>query len=534
MASEKGDMQQDTDSLPPHYASSEVYSDSPPPAYKKTSTVRLQITRVVCFTILTMGLLVGVFTLAHTYVIRHTHCNCETAAEQLPAVSASLVQHLPHDVPGNDIDAAPEPARPDVEVPLDQEEIEEDIMLAEEAAEEESDGLQDLGNPPKNVKLPVNMLLGNPALAGKDVQCKVEKKIQNLGNGVFSKTIMVTCEDDGEDETTEKDAPISPLESMGPMRAFPRPPMSMLAPILKMMAARANARMQNQISPKVVFSRMPMPGSSPFPKHLGGPIQTMPPKMSIMPMPSAENFNSKMISGPPMHMPIPRFNQMRSNIIPMPFLPPNMIRPKMINEDDQNDRRPHNMLFREDFHRENGPINIPESPFNSIRIEEAVEPRDEIEEVIIENESPVQVMRGMPPQIPDAIKEIVSSIMNREGQQSDSRRNMPVIAIKAIPQTFTTDENSTPNQIRLPFPFRPMKIMNARQARKLNIMEPIRDGSISQIHGIPPMNMEPVVMPEAGGRALESPVTIPSPPEMQPLRFFPGAGLVRIPVPLRA
>ena len=29
--SEKGDLPQDTDSLPPNYASSEVFTDSPPP-----------------------------------------------------------------------------------------------------------------------------------------------------------------------------------------------------------------------------------------------------------------------------------------------------------------------------------------------------------------------------------------------------------------------------------------------------------------------------------------------------------------------
>ena len=31
MASEKGDLPQDTDSLPPHYATSEAFTDSPPP-----------------------------------------------------------------------------------------------------------------------------------------------------------------------------------------------------------------------------------------------------------------------------------------------------------------------------------------------------------------------------------------------------------------------------------------------------------------------------------------------------------------------
>jgi len=530
MASEKGDLPHDTDSLPPHYATSEAYSDSPPPAYRKTSTVRLQITRMVCATILTAGLLIGVFSLAHTYVTRPCDCSQVQMQQQAPA-AAALVQHaavLP--LPGNDL-TAEQPQPLDVEMPAAAEEtIEEGSEEPENTIEEESDNLQNLDNEPKNVKLPVNMLLGNPALAGKDVQCKVEKKIQNLGNGIFSKTIMVTCEDDGkddEDETIKKEMPSSPFNQMGPMKAFPRPPISMLAPVLRMMAARANSRRQNSPSPKILLSRMPL---APFPRHFGKQL----PSFSRSEEPSSENEMRPLISEPP--MPFPGFNRFSSNIRPirLPFLTP-------MNDNEQNDR-PRNMLFREDLNRQEPVITMHQSlnggPLN--RFPQNEEPMSDIEdddeeEVVVKSESPMKVVRGFPPQIPEAIKDIISNIMKR-GEESGSKRNMPVIAIKAIPQAVSPNDNPH-QQIRLPFPFRPVKISSPRAARKLELgdeeFRPINSPPFPLPRGAIPSEMKPVIMPEAGGRALESPVTIPSAPEMSPMRFFPG-GLVRIPVPLRA
>merc|ERR1711887_369413 len=102
----------------------------------------------------------------------------------------------------------------DIPLPMDEEEIIEDA--AKKAIEEEADGLQNLAEEAKRVKLPIDMLLGNPALAGKDVQCKVEKKIQNLGGGILSKTIMVIC-DDNEDqpEETKSEIEVRPLGPVG-------------------------------------------------------------------------------------------------------------------------------------------------------------------------------------------------------------------------------------------------------------------------------------------------------------------------------
>jgi len=653
MSSEKGDLPQDNDSLPPHYASSEVYSDSPPPAYRKTNTVRLQITRIVCTTILLAGFLIGSFILAHTWVTNHSACDCDARAPNLPPMSASLIQAnvLPLDI-DNDIapkiELQPKGEEPivvevletekfdekksrqmDIDIPLNEEEINEDIEIAGRALEEEVEELQSLQEEnsqeePKNVKLPIDMLLGNPALAGKDVQCKVEKKIQNLGNGIFSKTIMVTCDDEDESSEPQKNKPINPFVSMGGMKRMPRPPMSLLAPILKMMSARANARLhkqqqhpQMQMMPKIMLARVPMTHMGRFPpRPFSGPFPPPPPQR--------ENFINfgrsneiEHINSEPQVPEMKMFQgKMRPNMIPMSFIPHNFMKPQHTEEHEQENHHhsgpPRNVLFREDFrrdrphfeqhsmeqehveedeeemmeqppmkvlrgfppHLESSPIKVirgfppqNESPIKIIRgfppqngspikivhgfppqnespmkVIHGLPPQNESPMKVIQgfppqNDSPMKVVRGFPPQIPDAIKEIVSSIMrrgnNREGKEDDT----PAIAIRAIPQAIATlEEGPQQHNIRLPFPFRPVKISGGRGARKLDLddneFHP-RNAPFPLPRGAIPTDMKPIVMPEAGGRALESPVTIPSPSEMPHMRFFPG-GLVRIPVPLRA
>merc|ERR1712121_171202 len=72
----------------------------------------------------------------------------------------------------------------DIDIPLNEEEIQADVEIAGRALEEEAEELQRLDEEEimdKKVKLPMDLLLGNPALTGKNVQCKVEKKVKNLG-----------------------------------------------------------------------------------------------------------------------------------------------------------------------------------------------------------------------------------------------------------------------------------------------------------------------------------------------------------------
>jgi len=243
------------------------------------------------------------------------------------------------------------------------------------------------------------------------------------------------------------------------------------------------------------------------------------------------------------------------NMIPFPFMAPRPMNFRPTEEDDaetfEQMPTPDNMLFREDFNRDE-----PHHPFNDVeehgfehpehQMNSAPEfpPQHEQEMNVVGSfhqpeERPIKIIRGVPPQIPEAIKEIVSSIMRRENEKhegSNAEEHMkPVIAIKAIPQIATINENEEPQPepMHLPFPFRPVKIIGGRGARKLDLNDeefqpnkipfPLPRGGIQS-------EMKPLIMLEAEGRALESPVTIPAPPDMSPnMRFFPG-GLVRIPL----
>jgi len=524
MASEKADLPHDTDSLPPHYASSEAFTDSPPPAYRKASTVRLQITRWICLTILLAGFLTGFFILAHSYLkLAHApqECHCPPSIELLPHTPEALVQAkaLPLELLGNkgempnmeafgngiEEDANSiqmEDARSrqmDIDIPLE-EEVMEDLAAAERTIEEEVNDLQSLTEdqsedqrdqeePPKDVKLPIDMLLGNPALAGKDVQCKVEKKIQNLGGGILSKTIMVIC-DDNEDqpEETKSEIEVRPLGPVGGS-SFPRPPLSLLAPIFQMMKNRAQARLQGQMKPKIVLRRLPQP-INPFQQHFNGP------------MPSARPFP----------FPVEDLSQERRSFpenLPFPGnFHPNM-QPHMadLHRPQEEQEAPKNMLFREDLN----------------------EPAFDEEPMMIQNDSPIRVIhQGSLPQFPEAIKQILSKIvsgreerMNEEHQENNNEGAMPhpehLISFKAFPESPRSIEDMAPpkSKMLLPFPFRAMKI-GSRGARKLNIHEEHPEDSFD--------------LPEAVPRAIPNPVTLPSHPD---LRFFPG-NFIRLNMPIKS
>jgi len=600
--SEKGDLHQDTDSLPPHYASSEVYSDSPPPAYRKTSTVRLQITKIVCLTILLGGFLIGSFILAHTYVQNQRSCNCEhNAASNLPPMSDALIQanvlpQLDNDLVAPKEEEPKESTEPlasddlqksrqiDIDIPLNEEEIQADVEMAGRALEEEVEELQRLDEEEKEVvdkkvKLPMDLLLGNPALTGKDVQCKVEKKIKNLGNGVFSRTIMVKCDDDDDNKTPQ-------LIRGGPMGFPPRPPMSFLAPILKMMASRAEARFQKEqehpqqqqvmpkIVPKIMVARLPISPMSAGPFPFPGPIHGSQ-MSSPMPEDRMIRHNNEEPKQAPRKIRIIQRSKpemriiqgsIRPNMIPFPFMGPRPMNFRPTEEEDaetfKQEPTSDNMLFREDFNNRDEP---PHHPFSDVEEHHGPEehhhehpmnmvpefpPQHEPEMNVVgpfhqPEERPIKIIRGVPPQIPDAIKEIVSSIMRRENEKHHDEGNnaeehmKPVIAIKAIPQIATINENEEPQQpagpMHLPFPFRPVKIIGGRGARKLDLndeeFQPANNLPFPLPRGAIPAEMQkPLNMLEAEGRALESPVTIPAPPDMAPnMRFFPG-GLVRIPL----
>lgn len=395
--------------------------------------------------------------------------------------------------------------------------------------------------------------------AGKDVQCKVEKKLQNLGGGVLSKTIMVTCDDeDSEEDSDNKPIIANPFEAMLGSRPMPRPPMSLLAPILKMMAARANARLQRQMKPKVMMRRFPQPigmnMNGPFPQpfnapypvsHFDGPMPFPPPMMNSGRQRMMENGPHQLRSFPE-PLPIPGNSIMHQNMRPMPFFPnqpPQEFRSREAPRIHFNDHMPHGhmeeqngeipqgMLFREDFDEDEHvrPVNEESGPI--FRPFPAPEP-EQVELNNEKNNMPIKVINGFPPQIPDAIKQIVSHIM-RNTNKRDGPENMPVIAIRAFPESQSIDSNQSPlkSKLSLPFPFRAVKMH--RGGRKLEDNdEPINRIPFPFPRGAIPAGMKPIVMPEAAGRALDSPVTLPSMQEISPLRFFPGR-LLRLPVPLR-
>merc|ERR1719427_1061171 len=153
----------------------------------------------------------------------------------------------------------------------------------------------------------------------------------------------------------------------------PRPPMSFIAPILKMMAARADARFEKQqqgpqmmpkIVPKIMVARLPIShmssgpfGPRPFPGAFG-PLS--PPHNHIMR--SNENDETeqprreiRIIQRSKPEMRIIQGN-IRPNMIPFPFMAPRPMNHQNVEEHEaetfEQGPPPHNMLFRGDFDRE--------------------------------------------------------------------------------------------------------------------------------------------------------------------------------------
>merc|ERR1719228_357660 len=123
----------------------------------------------------------------------------------------------------------------------------------------------------KKVRLPIDMILGNPALAGRDVNCEEERRQQPLGGGLVSQAIIVTCRDndDKDEEDDNEPRPSGPSMPLMPVPGARRisPPMSIIAPIMKLLASRAQNR-PDQPQPKI-SGPFPMPfRSSPFPPQM--------------------------------------------------------------------------------------------------------------------------------------------------------------------------------------------------------------------------------------------------------------------------
>ncbi|XP_018021495.1 uncharacterized protein LOC108677733 [Hyalella azteca] len=584
MASEKGDLPQDNESLPPNYASSEVYSDSPPPAYRKTSTVRLQMTRVVCITVLAAGFLTGMFILAHSWINTRNACDCDCrVAQNLPLQSASIMESSdipkianldstpaieiiesnamgPDDKDDKDEDGQSndysqidqESRQMDIPLPDDDVSTEQTESSNDDISEVEENGIQTAVNDNK-VKLPIDLLLGNPALAGRDVQCKVEKKIQNLGGGILSKTIMVTCDDDDEDDDDDSEGRqlINPFGADIGSPSPVAPPMSILAPILKMMAARAGARLQRQMQPQPVFHRLPQPFFQPIgvsvsgmgPRNFQGPFSNSIESSGPMPVPMMDSIavRGSINEGPANDFSQNR--QMPENSImgPMSFFNNEPMQQHYHHHFESEPRAPsfpnaenmrfepqgvRNPVFGGQFNREQEEDERPYSPEPIFRPFPPQQIAQE-ESTEVENTPPTRVIQGFPPQIPEAIKQIVSHIMRSSNKENSDK--VPVIAIKAIPRPLE-EESEPKSKLLLPFPFRAVK-MATRSGRTLDDEEGRLEGPFPLPRGAIPSGLQPIVMPEAAGRALDSPVSLPSLQELPAMRFFPGR-LLRLPVPL--
>merc|ERR1719481_1399454 len=127
--------------------------------------------------------------------------------------------------------------------------------------------------------------------------------------------------------------------------------MSFLAPILKMMAARANHRFQKQqqqqpqmmpkIVPKIMVARLPLSPMSagPFgPRPFSGPMGPISPprdhhivRSNEMPEPEQPRREIRVIQRSKPEMRIIQ-GKIRPNIIPFPFLPRAHMKPHMIEE----------------------------------------------------------------------------------------------------------------------------------------------------------------------------------------------------------
>ncbi|XP_076069555.1 uncharacterized protein LOC143041493 isoform X2 [Oratosquilla oratoria] len=400
---EKGDnMTPETVSLPPTYAPSETYTESPPPAYQKPRASWVQVVRMVCMTVLAAAFLIGFFILTSAWLQARNTCNCQEHQVDGPIRSASFgglaprheqlvgkvaldknegfnldmnnnleeedkgseevsaeeqEDEQPEDDPADFETGEQDIVVPEQELEVLDEILEEDAFMEEERRQLEEEMRAQMQEMRKRVQLPVNLLLGNPMLAGREVNCEVERRQQQLAPGILSKIIVVTCDNDGDDDdddsTESEEIPQllqvpSPLEGrlMPPMlRPVPEigpsapkrlgPPFSLLAPILKMIAARESAKNQVVPEPLPPIASMPRATLEPVARFHAGPEPKEP------------------IAGPPTGG---RARELTVNRIPIPFGPLRFISgaPRVLNMPP----------FMQEPRRRDGPIITPQGPMS--------------------------------------------------------------------------------------------------------------------------------------------------------------------------
>lgn len=280
---EKGDLPSDTVSLPPTYAPSEAYTESPPPAYKKSGMASVRIARIVCFTLLAMTFIIGFFVVTHKWV-QNSNCKC---AEQFQDESelvqhAALLSRIPS-LPNSNLD------NNKIEDEIERKEMEEDENFQEQDSVEEEAPLPEQIVPvnespkdededervleeAKNVDLPKNLLLGNPKLAGRNVHCKVERRQRKIAEGIMTQAIIVTCDDEDDDDDDEED---ENSDEKLPMPIIPiRPPMSLLSTIMKVLSSRPRSNVDRpEGEPQLLpFPRPPAKGPLPILRPIRGPF----------------------------------------------------------------------------------------------------------------------------------------------------------------------------------------------------------------------------------------------------------------------
>ncbi|XP_063852783.1 uncharacterized protein LOC135095700 [Scylla paramamosain] len=231
----------------------------------------VQIVKLVCVTAVVIAFLSGFFVLASHYM-KTRACSCDprplvsaagVAAEAL--VGEKEVEKKEEEVQDNTLDAGDDPVLGDEQTPtqaqvdaLVEEVVEAEQQLEEEMKEvvdEEEEALQDIlkaqADHMKKIRLPIDLIMGNPNLAGREVNCEVERRQVPIAPGIMSQTILVTCKDDDDQNKAV------PLSNGTPNRPFPapRPPMSLIAPLMKMLTSRPGP--QPRLVP--VSLRGPMP-----------------------------------------------------------------------------------------------------------------------------------------------------------------------------------------------------------------------------------------------------------------------------------
>ena len=140
-----------------------------------------------------------------------------------------------------------------------------------------------------------------------------------MGEGFAAQAVIITCKDEEDEEENDEDRPelITAPKNI-------KSPLSFLAPIMKMLAAKAKARLENvkiesHSKPKIIVH--PLSGSPPRPleSHMPMPFKE-PPKMNI--------FNPGN-PGPirvPFKLPMPNFVEVNNVNRPLPNIMPNQVK----------------------------------------------------------------------------------------------------------------------------------------------------------------------------------------------------------------